>query len=207
MKKINLLFLILTLIVMSCNNSENKVNSEQNVETSNKAKVWKKIKPTEISDNVIKLISEDWMLITAGNSGFFNTMTASWGFLGEIWGKNASVILVRDTRYTHEFLESNDSYTLSFFPEDYRAALSYCGSVSGRDTDKVKESGLTAKELESGLMSFEEARLIIECKKMYSQPFLRNSFVDINILENIYADEESIHTMYFGEIINVWIKE
>lgn len=206
MKKIFLLFVLLGVLIMSCQNKKVE-NQEETIKTEQQETKLVKIDVTEIPDNVVKLISQDWMLITSGNSNSFNTMTASWGFLGEIWGKHSSIIAVRDSRYTYEFLENNDTYTLSFFSEDYRDALNICGTRSGRDTDKIKESGLTPKKMDSGLMSFEEARLIIECRKLYSEPFQRECFADKSILEKIYDDETSMHTMYIGEIMNVWMKK
>lgn len=161
----------------------------------------------DISENVIKLIGKDWMLITAGGENSFNTMTASWGALGEIWSKPVSIITVRDIRYTYEFLENNEHYTLSFFPDEYKDALTILGTKSGRDSDKVKESGLTPLPLENGTIGFKEAKLVIECKKLYAEPFKKASFIDETVYENIYEKgENSMHTLYIGEIINVYIK-
>jgi len=132
------------------------------------ARLWNgytKISPLDIPENAIKLISKDWMLITAGNEAAYNTMTASWGALGEIWGKPASIIAVRGSRYTHEFTEANEFYTLCFFEEAHRDKLQLLGTKSGRDTDKIKESGLTPVATPEGSTAFEEAWLILECKK------------------------------------------
>lgn len=214
MKKLNFIIVIFVIILSSCQN-DNKDVKNDNIETNNEnvdnmnktSSILTKIDATEIPDNVIKLIGQDWMLITAGNKDSFNTMTASWGGLGEMWGKHVSMITVRDIRYTYEFLEKNESYTLSFFTEDYKGALQICGSKSGRDTDKIKESGLTPKVLESGLMGFEQARLIIECKKLYAEPIKAKSFIDRKILDDFYTAETAMHTLYIGEITNVWIKK
>lgn len=104
---------------------------------------FKELEPANLKDNPFKLINDDWMLITAGDKNNFNTMTASWGGLGIMWFKNVSFIVVRPSRYTFEFMEKHDRYTLSFFEEEYRDALNICGTKSGRDTDKIKEAGLT----------------------------------------------------------------
>ncbi|MDR2009363.1 MAG: flavin reductase [Bacteroidales bacterium] len=207
MKNCILVIVMFTFLAGSCVNKKSDNENVETTVTNNHEEEFVKINATDIPDNVIKLISQDWMLITSGNKESFNTMTASWGALGEIWGKDASFIMVRDSRYTYEFLEENDYYTLSFFSENYRDALQLCGTKSGRDTDKVKESGLTSLELESGTMAFEEARLIIECRKLYSEPFKKESFTDDELFEKIYnEDDNSIHTLYIGEITNVWIK-
>ena len=106
------------------------------------------------------------MLITAGNEEKCNTMTASWGGVGIMWGKNAVTTYIRPQRYTKEFVDANDTFTISFFDESYRKALNICGSVSGRDKDKIKEAGLTPYFVD-GTAAFEEANLILVCKKMY----------------------------------------
>ena len=103
----------------------------------------KKIAPKDIDKNVIKLIGQDWMLVTAGDQEKFNMMTASWGSMGYLWNKPVVMVFVRPQRYTFEFTEKKDEFTLSFFDEKYRHALNVCGSVSGRDVNKVQESART----------------------------------------------------------------
>ena len=102
----------------------------------------KKIAPKDIDKNVIKLIGQDWMLVTAGDQEKFNMMTASWGSMGYLWNKPVVMVFVRPQRYTFEFTEKKDEFTLSFFDEKYRHALNVCGSVSGRDVNKVQELSL-----------------------------------------------------------------
>ncbi len=215
MKKL-LLAIASILLLVSCgsNSAEKKTEQPQTddrpeVETT--GVTWNgytQIDPRSIKDNVIRLISEDWMLITAGKANAYNTMTASWGMMGEVWGKHVAAITVRDSRYTYQFLEKNDTYTLSFFTRDYRPALELLGTKSGRDGNKVAESGLTPIELESGDISFVEARMVIECRKLYAEPFKKDSFTDKSVYESAYNDEHStsMHTLYIGEIVNVWIK-
>ena len=129
----------------------------------------KKLEVKDLKENFFEAIGKEWMLVTAGTKEKFNTMTASWGGMGYIWERPSTFIFIRDTRYTYQFLQQHESFTLSFFNEKYRNALRICGTMSGRNTDKVKEAGLTPLETPSGLMSFEEARMIIECKKMFIQ--------------------------------------
>lgn len=174
--------------------------------------VWNgyvRVDPRSIPDNPVKLIGEDWMLVTAGKADSYNTMTASWGMLGEVWNRHVAAITVRDSRYTYRFLEQNDTYTLSFFTHDYRPALQLLGTKSGRDGDKVAESGLTPMELQSGDISFAEARMVIECRKLYAEPFKKDSFTDKSVYESVYNEEHStsMHTLYIGEITNVWVKQ
>ena len=128
---------------------------------------FKKITTEELTANPFKLIGKDWMLITAGDKEKFNTMTASWGGVGIMWGKPVATAYIRPQRYTFEFIENGDYYTQSFFDEEYRDALKFCGSKSGRDYDKVKETGLTpVVDDETGAVYFKEAKLVFICKKM-----------------------------------------
>ena len=126
---------------------------------------FKEISPNEIRDNPFKLIGKDWMLVTAGDKSKFNTMTASWGGVGILWNKPVAFTFIRPQRYTFEFTEQGEYYTLSFFDEEYRKALNFCGTKSGRDYDKVKETGLTPVFSEDAPY-FGEAKLVLVCKKL-----------------------------------------
>ena len=110
----------------------------------------KKIDISELSFNPFEKIGKQWMLLTAGDSENFNTMTASWGQLGVLWNKNILTCYIRPNRYTYEFVENDEYFTASFLGEEFRKALSYCGSHSGRDCDKCKETGLIPAEVENG---------------------------------------------------------
>jgi len=167
---------------------------------------WHQISAKEIKDNSTALFADDWALITAGTPEHFNMMTASWGCTGNLWNKPVAICFVRPQRYTFEFTEREHSYTLSFFDESYRDKLQYLGTVSGRDKDKVQGSGLTPKILPSGNISFEETRLIIECKKIYADFFDEKNFVDTEIIANVYPNKD-FHRVYIGEITTVWEKK
>ncbi len=195
MKK-TLLFLAL-YIVLSSHQSIIKTDPMDN---------YKKILPTELSENTTKLISEDWMLITSGNQEKYNTMTASWGGFGNLWNKNVTFIFVRPQRYTFEFLEKSETYTLSFFDHaKYKEALTICGTKSGRDVDKIQLAGLTPLIIDSNSIAFTEARIIVECKIVYSD-FMKAELIDQSILKETYPNKD-FHKMYIGEIINMWIKK
>jgi len=158
----------------------------------------------EIPDNVFKLISKDWMLITAGNMESFNTMTASWGSLGELWNKKVCFCFVRPVRYTYQFTEKYDTFTLSFFEEKYRKILNLCGTKSGRDIDKMKGIDLTPVKSPSGSVYFDEARLVLDCRKIYIHDLDPANFLDPKI-EKEYPDKD-YHRMYIGEILNCLMK-
>ncbi|MEN6370836.1 MAG: flavin reductase family protein [Armatimonadota bacterium] len=166
----------------------------------------KKIKPEELKDNVFKLIGSDWMLITAGTPNSYNTMTASWGGFGVLWNKDVCFCVIRPTRYTREFVEKAGNFTLSFFDEKYRDALSFCGANSGKDVDKAAETGLTpAAGSTPGTTCFAEARLVIECEKLYFQDIDPKNFIDPSIEKNY--PEKDYHRMYIGEIIECRVSE
>ena len=168
-------------------------------------KETKDIKPTEIKENAIELFDRKWALLTAGMPGDVNTMTISWGSLGELWNKPVVTVYVSSSRYTHEFMEKYDHFTVAFFPPEYRRALQYLGSHSGRDGDKIKDSGLTLEWLDSGLPSFEEADMVIEARKIYGAQFDVNGFGDVP--SDIYASGRmGIHSEYVGEIEHVWVR-
>ena len=159
------------------------------------------IKPEDITDNTFKLIDSDWMLVTAGSIKSYNTMTASWGGFGVLWSRKIAFCVVRPTRYTYQFINNADLFTLSFFDKNYRDALNFCGSHSGRDYDKAFETGLTAVESSGGSVYFNEARLVIECRKIYYQDIDPEKFIDKSLDKKNYPNKD-YHRMFIGEIIN-----
>lgn len=165
---------------------------------------YRSITPDRIPGNIIKMLSEDWMLITAGKDEEFNMMTASWGGLGVLFGKPVAICYINPARYTYRLMETSDTYTFTFYTEAYRDVLQYCGSASGRDQDKVKESGLTPLTTPTGSKAFGEAWMIIECRKMISQPLSTEVMNDPQLKAEWLGKQ--VHKMYIGEIINVWVK-
>lgn len=155
-----------------------------------------------ISDNPFRLFDQDWTLITAGTPEKFNTMTASWGGLGVLWQKNVATIYVRPSRYTFEFLEREDYFTLSFFEERYRLALNLFGAASGRDLDKVKASGLTPAVDATGATYYEEARLVLVLRKIYFQDLDPANLRNLDLTDT-YAPGEPWHRLFLGEIVKV----
>lgn len=163
------------------------------------------ISPREIDKNAIRLISEDWALLTAGDEKGWNTMTVSWGGVGELWAKDVTFVFVRPQRYTKEFIDNSDYFTLSFFDESYKNALRICGAKSGRDIDKAKETGLTPA-FSDGTTYLEEAKLVILCKKLAAQDMDPECILDKKIIEDNYKASD-FHTCYVGEIIKVLKKD
>ena len=147
-------------------------------------------------------IGKEWMLITAESEGRVNTMTASWGALGEMWGKNAVFIVVRDSRFTKTLLDASDTFSLSFLDhEKYQKELSYLGRVSGRDEDKFQGSGLHAEY--RGLTPFVgEASRVLICRKMFRQKMEPGHFLQNDIDAKWYADQD-YHDLYVGEVLEI----
>lgn len=164
----------------------------------------KEINIKELKENAVSLFDDSWALITAGNKESYNTMTASWGGLGELWNKDVSFIFIRPQRYTYEFIEKEEFFTVSVLPEQYRKALAFCGRNSGRDCDKVKETGLTPVEIERG-MGFEESRITLLCRKLFYQDIDPEGFIDKSIDATCY-EAKDYHRMYVGEIVKVLVK-
>ena len=160
------------------------------------------IDPKAIPDNVFSLIDDQWMLITAGSAERCNTMTASWGGLGVLWGRPAATVYIRPQRYTYEFVEREPAFTLSFFDETFRPQLNLCGSKSGRDVDKIKACGLTVRTGADGAPFFDEARLVLVCKKLYWQDLDPAHFLDGGIKANYPGHD--YHRMYIGAITEAY---
>ena len=163
--------------------------------------MFKKIDPKALDKNVFSAIGDQWMLITAGTASRCNTMTASWGGLGVIWGAPAATCYIRPQRYTKEFVDREEYFTLTFFGEEYRKALSLCGSRSGRDTNKVKECGFTVRTAECGAPYFEEAELVLVCRKRFVQPMDPDRIPQE--LKTKWYPKKDYHILYIGEIIEV----
>lgn len=155
----------------------------------------------ELVMNPFGKIGKEWALVTAGNKKEANTMTVSWGGVGVFWGKNAAYIFIRESRYTKEFLDAEEGFSVSFLKEDYRNALSYCGSHSGRAENKFEKAGLTAA-FAGSIPYIKEADLVLFCKKMAAVPIGEETFLAPDIKEKWYADND-FHTMYAAEITEV----
>lgn len=166
----------------------------------------KEIPVNELNLEPVSRIAKQWMLLTAGcRETGYNTMTCSWGHTGSIWGTGGgmatAICYVRPQRYTKEFMDRENVYTLCFFPQEFRQALAYLGSHSGRDGDKLAASGLTPVFAE-GYTYFAEASLVLVCRKLYQAPMKEEFFVDKSIVAQHYADKD-FHDLYIGQIVKV----
>jgi len=169
----------------------------------------KEIKIQDLQINPFTLFGKDWMALAAGNEqDGYNAMTIAWGHLGSIWERGShrnclptAICYVRPSRYTKSLMDKEEYFTLSHFPEQYRKALGYLGSHSGRDGDKIKAAGLTPVFADE-TVSFAEADLVFICSKLYSQELTEPGFKDQELVEFNYPQKD-FHTMYVGEIVKV----
>lgn len=155
--------------------------------------------------NPFTAIGNDSFLITAGKADDFNTMTASWGSMGVLWGRNILTLYVRGSRYTHQFLDSNEGFTVSFFPPEMKERLLWCGQHSGRDHDKITETGLKISCINgpsgSERVTFKQASLVFSCTKAAALLLSEKSFL-LPQIDSFYHDGD-FHTMYIGFIDSI----
>ena len=163
---------------------------------------FKEVKAEELQFNPFTKIGSEWMLITAGTEEKLNTMTASWGGAGVLWNKNVVTCYIRPQRYTKEFVDTNDTFTISFFGPEYKNAMTICGRKSGRDCDKIAEAGLTPRFFD-GTPAFNEASLVFVCKKLYVDAMEPQHILDpANDTANY--PQKDYHTMYIAEILKAY---
>ena len=150
------------------------------------------------TENAIKLIGTDWMLITASDGKTVNTMTASWGCLGVLWNKNVCIAFIRPQRYTYGFVENSSHLSFSFFGDEYKDALRFCGSKSGRDVDKFTHTGLSVS-FDNNIPIIDQARLVLECKKLYADDIKEENFIVSELLGNY--EKKDFHRFYIYDLI------
>ena len=154
----------------------------------------------KFTTDILSVFDKKWALLTAGDSDNFNAMTISWGGLGTIWGRPVATVYVRTSRYTHDFMDANEFFTVSFYPEECKRILGVLGSKSGRDMDKMKESGLTPVQAGES-RSFKEAEITLVCRKLYKQQ-LNVANMPENVAKAMY-EGQAPHDMYIGEIVEI----
>lgn len=160
------------------------------------------VKPERLHENPFQLIGQEWMLVTAGTLGTFNTMTANWGGMGVLWNRPVTFVFVRPQRYTFQFMNRAETFTLSFFERRYREALSFCGSHSGRAVDKMTATGLTPIAVEPDAVTFQQARLVFVCRKLYAQDLEGDAFTVPEVAADIYPSHD-YHRLFIGEVLTV----
>ena len=166
---------------------------------------FKEIAPEDFNESVFKVIGKDWLLLASTVNGKTNAMTASWGGMGIMWGKPVAFVFIRPQRYTKEFVDNGEGMAISVFDDSYRKMLSYFGTVSGRDEDKIAKAGLTKIE-DNGQAYFDEARVAMVCRKLYAQDMQPECFFDKESEAKWYPNKD-YHTMYVMEIEKLLVRE
>lgn len=180
--------------------------------------VFKVLDIKDLQINPCLLIGAEWLLISAGKETFYNTMTASWGQIGALWGNHLNgrptvEIFVRPSRYTDHFIDTHDCFSLSFFDKAYKKDLAYLGSHSGRDDDKISKTNLTPVFLDD-VPAFNEAKMVIIARKINKGKIEEEGFIDKSIIKSFYDSDKreaynnnSYHNVYIGEILKVYVNE
>ncbi len=164
----------------------------------------KEISINELNENFVSMIRDEWALLTAGKIDNYNMMTVSWGGIGELWGKDVCFVFVRPQRYTYNYMEQNEYFTLSFYGDKYKKELGICGSKSGKDVDKTSLIGFEPIEIGKSV-SFKEARVTVLLRKIAYQDIEPKGFIDPDITENYKASD--FHRTYVGEIVKVFVED
>lgn len=151
------------------------------------------------SDNLLKKISENWLLISSGSIDNYNMMTASWGTFGILWNQPVAQVFIRPSRYTFEFINKNDFFSISIFEPTYKDLLSFLGSKSGRDINKMKIEGLTPIDFNGKTVFFKEAKEVFILKKLFDLP-MQDKIIDAEV-KNIFYKNDDYHHLFFGRII------
>lgn len=160
----------------------------------------------DFQDSIFKRIAKGWMLVTAGTKESLNTMTASWGGVGVLWHMNMATIYIRPERYTDDYIQREDYFSVAFFSEQYRKELTLCGKKSGREVDKVETCGFTVREGEAGGIFFEEAEIVLVCRKRYSDMLKLENMIDLDPNAFYGGAHGGVHRMYMGEIVEAYVK-
>ena len=166
--------------------------------------MFKEISTKDIKENAFDLIGNEWMLVAARKAdGSVNAMTASWGGFGVMWGKDVAFVVIRQTRYTKEFMDEAKAFSLSFFDESYKEMLGYMGKISGRNEDKIAKCKLNVN---GNIPIFNESRMTLVCKSMFAQILEEDSFLSKEALDKWYPDK-NMHTLYIAEIEKAIVRE
>ena len=168
------------------------------------------INPKDFDANIFRLLDDSWCLIASYDKNHaplpYNAMTASWGGMGVLWNKNVFFCVVRPQRYTKEFIDNSRYISLSFFGEEMKKALTYCGRNSGRDSDKLKDSGFTPVITDDGKVEFKEAKITVFGKKLFASDMKEADFIDKSLVEKNYPNND-FHTVYVCEIEEIKVSE
>jgi flavin reductase (DIM6/NTAB) family NADH-FMN oxidoreductase RutF len=216
------LIILLSVILIACTGKVKEASEAINITVDTDSitdvqdksfdELFKKIEPTEITDNVFKLVGQDYTVITAGTDSAYNSMTASYGGWGQLFELPVTWCFLNASRYTLEYMKREQTYTMSYFADQFKEDVLFFGSKSGRTSDKMKESKLTPAKTPSGNITYKEARLIIECKLLEETETNPKDFYTEKGKEFVEKGKKDgngkeYHKLVFGEITNVWVRK
>ena len=186
--------------------SADTVSQEKAVTGEDVGNGWRRIKPTEIKENAVELIDVTKGILAMGNKEEHNAMTIGWGSLGVLWGKPVYTVYVSSSRYSYTLLEKYGTFTVCFFNKSHMKDVMYLGHHSGRDGDKISKTNFHLSYTKDGNPMFEEAFMVIECRKIYGGPYDSAKFGDVP--RQFYEKcQIGVHSEYVGEILNVFVKD
>lgn len=160
----------------------------------------------ELKPEIFRVFPVQNALLTAGDQLACNTMTIGWCQMGCLWNLPVCTVYVRPERYTYEFMESSDYFTVSILPVEYKKIMAYCGTKSGRDVDKIKECGLTICYGAGGAPFFDEAELVLVCRKLFVQDMEPACVMDGKNILPFYGERGGWHRGYTGQVIEAYKK-
>ncbi|MDR0322619.1 MAG: flavin reductase [Treponema sp.] len=173
-------------------------------------KLFNEISPEDISDDIFTLVGKDYFAVTAGREQKYNSMICSGGGMGLLFRKPVAWCVFQQTRYTLELLMKEQSFSISYFPDEYKKQMMFLASKTGRDSNKMKEVELKSIKTPFGNISFEEARLILECRLLQVTTPNPDDFYTEEAkdwINEMYKDPNEVRKYVFGEITHVWIKK
>lgn len=164
------------------------------------------VDPKTLAPEILGVFDTRYPLLTAGDREACNTMTIGWCQMGRLWNTPVCTVYVRPERYTYEFMESHDYFTVSVLPADQKKTVTFCGTKSGRDTDKIRDCGLTLAYGAGDAPYFEEAEWVLVCRKLYAQDMNAGAVMAQEKILPFYGEKGGWHRAYVGEVVEAYHK-
>lgn len=208
------LIAVLFAVLTSCTGKQkSEETTEDFAKSKTEMKAAKTFKPLDLEkdwdENPFTWFKGQGLLLAVGDKENNNAMTIGWGALGNVWSKigpQTVTVYVAEGRYTYEFMEKYDYFTVMAFDDDDARILGYMGTHSGRDGDKAAHLGLHTLYTENGTPYYEEAELVLECKTIYRAPFEKQGMSEE--VKKFYENfDAGVHHMYIGNVVGAWIKD
>ena len=192
-----------------------KKNDKKEPEKKEEIEVGKLI-PTNVFKDMVFLdtFSTPKMpaILTAGDKNSHNSCMIGWGLLGSAWTKPLFIVLVKPERYTYEFMEKTQFFTVNFIKKEYQSKFAPYGNQSGRDINKEEVSGTHIQFLDNGGITFKEAEEVYVCK-MFAKTYLEKENMSQELLDiyekfaTQFKQNTVPHALYIGEIIEHYQRE